>query len=106
MLDVRFLCNEAFWVLLVLGLSITFWNFLDSFWTQLVKSKYVRSFDLFGGDSLQIFAILNILASIAFYDFRSYLALIYFVIDLVCIILPRYLIYKKVIYGINESSEN
>ncbi len=103
MFDLRFLCGEAFWLLLVLGLSITFWNFLDTLWSQLVHSKYVKTFDLFGGDSLQIFVALNIFGTIAFPDFRTYLAFIYFVVDLICIIVPRYLIYKNVL---NSQTDN
>ena len=97
MFDVRFLCGELFWILLIFGLSVSFWNFLDVFWTALVKSRNIQGFYLFGADSLYVFMVLNLLATIAFPDIRYYLMFIYLIVDLVCIILPRYLIYKNVI---------
>lgn len=96
MFDVRFLCGELFWILLIFGLSGSFWNFLDSFWVALIKSRNVQGFCLFGADSLYVFMMLNLLATVAFTDIRYYLMFIYLTVDLICIILPRYLIYKIV----------
>lgn len=95
MFDLRFICGELFWLLLIFGLSVSFWNFLDVFWTKLISSRSVTGFDLFGSDSLYIFMVLNLLAVLAFVEIRWYLMFIYLTVDLTCIIAPRYFIYQQ-----------
>jgi len=95
MFDIRFICSEVFWLMLIFGLSVSFWNFLDVFWAKLVNSRSVTGFHLFGGDSLYVFMILNLLATLAFVEIRWYLLAIYLIVDLTCIIAPRYFIYQQ-----------
>lgn len=94
----RELCAESFWVLFILGLSITFINYVELFLNYLFKDgQKDMKFDLFGADSFTIFGILNVLAVISFPDLRFYLSMLYFVTDLCFIFGVRYsiLYYRK-----------
>lgn len=95
---IREICAESFWILFILGLSITFINYIEIFLGALFRDDQRETkFDLFGADSFVVFAVLNVLAVISFPDIRFYLAVLYFLTDLCFIFGVRYSViyYKK-----------